>query len=75
MKSFRVLSMMRTHRRICRRVENDPNKASYTDLALTPSTEAELETLEIFSATQSAKDAVKKRRPRPVARISASAAE
>ncbi len=74
-KSFQVLSMMHTHNRICKRVENDPNKETYTDLALTPSTEEELGTLEIFSATQSAKDAVKKRRPRPVARISASAAE
>lgn len=74
-KSVRVITMMRTHKRICKRVESDPKKDTYTDLALTPSTEEELQTLEIFSATQSAKDAVKKRRPRPVARISASAAE
>ena len=74
-KAFRVVSMIRAHKRICRRVENDPNKESYTDLALTPFTEQELETLQIFSATQSAKDAVKNRRPRPQVRISASAAE
>ena len=60
---------------MCKRIENDPNKETYMDLALTPSTDVDLETLEIFSATQSAKDAVKKARPKPVAPISASAAE
>ncbi len=74
-KAFQVLSMMRTYKRICKRVENDPNKAGYMDLALTPSNDEEWETLEIFSATQSAKDAVMRRRPRPMEPIAASAAE
>jgi hypothetical protein len=74
-KWIRIWWLMRSVKRTRRRVESDPNKDAYSDLALTPSTEEELGTLEIFSATQSAMDAVQKRRPRPMAPVSASAAE
>jgi len=74
-KGVRIWSLMRTVKRLRVRVDNDPNKDAYSDLALTPSTDKDLQTFEIFSATQSAKDAVKKRRRRPIGRIPAAAAE
>jgi hypothetical protein len=74
-KGIRVYSMVRKYKSVCKSIQNDPNKENYTDLALTPSNEEELQTLEIFSATQSAKDAVTNRRPRRVPSISVAAAE
>lgn len=74
-KAIRVAAMVRKYKGVCKSIQNDPAKEQYMDLALTPPTEEELGTLEIFSATQSAKDAVKKRRPIRPTRISASAAE
>jgi hypothetical protein len=59
-KQVRRYRLARRYEAIRRRVEADPARASYRDLALTPVTEAELGELEIFSATESAKQAVAK---------------
>ena len=59
-KQLRRHRLGRQYEAIRRRVEADPARASYRDLALTPVTEAELGELEIFSATDSAKQAVAK---------------
>jgi hypothetical protein len=74
-KTARVLAMMWTYRRMRKRIDRDPDKLAYMDLALMPATERELQTLEIFSATPSARDAVAKRRPRRATPVVASAAE
>ena len=44
------------------RVERDPAKYDYTDLSLTPPDEAELDELDIFTATESGQAAVEKMR-------------
>ena len=59
-KQARLYFMARRFAAIRRRVESDPAAKSYRDLALTPVTEAETETLELYSATESAKQAVEK---------------
>jgi hypothetical protein len=59
-KTMRLLALGRTYRRVRRRVEADPAGADYRDLALTPVTEAEIDDLEIFRATDSARQAVAK---------------
>jgi hypothetical protein len=41
-----------------RRVKKDPNRYSYTDLAMTPATEDETERLELFTHSDAARDAV-----------------
>lgn len=74
-KTARVLAMMWTYRRMRKRIDRDPDKLAYMDLALMPATERELQTLEIFSATPSARDAVAKRRPGRPTPVVASAAE
>jgi Radical SAM superfamily len=63
-KNVRLVALALTYYRLCRRVEADPAKAAYRDLALTPVTDDELGELEIFSATESAKQAVEKSRRR-----------
>jgi hypothetical protein len=74
-KWLRIWSLLRTIKRLSRRVENDPSKESYTDLALTPAVDEDLDTLDIFGATESGKDAVKKYRPRVTERVPTIAAE
>ena len=59
-KTVGLLAIGRTYDRIRRRVEADPAGADYRDLALTPVTEAEIDDLEIFRATESARQAVAK---------------
>ena len=59
-KLSQYLSLMSKYRAARKRVMADPNRAHYTDLALTPVTDEETGTLEIFSATPSAKAAVEK---------------
>jgi hypothetical protein len=59
-KTVRLLALWRTYDRIRRRVEADAAAAEYRDLALTPVTEAEIDDLEIFRATESARQAVAK---------------
>jgi len=70
-KQARLLALSRQMARIRKRVESDPAAAGYKDLALTPVTEDEVEVLEIYSATESAKRAVEKARrgKAPEARI------
>src|SRR5262249_19017948 len=63
-KLARVLAVARAYRRIARRVAADPDAANYRDLALTPATAEEVGALEIFSATDSAKQAVAKEQRR-----------
>ena len=69
-KAMRLLALARTYDGIHRRVEADPAGAHYRDLALTPVTAAEIDDLEIFRATKSARQAVakatRKRALRPV---------
>ncbi len=59
-KGTRYVALWARYRAACRRVKADPNRARYTDLALTPVTDQETGTLEIFSATPSARAAVQK---------------
>jgi len=60
--------------RIRRRVEADPAASTYRDQALTPVSDDETGTLEIFNATDSAKAAVEKARRRDAHRLSHAAA-
>jgi hypothetical protein len=55
-----LLALAWRYDRIRRRVDADAATADYRDLALTPVTEAEIDDLEIFSATESARQAVAK---------------
>jgi hypothetical protein len=57
-KAFRYAKMFHDGYRVYRSVAKDPAHASYKDLAITPPSEAELETLEMFSATSGGKAAV-----------------
>jgi len=59
-KHARLLAMAHTYLGIARRVARDPDAALYRDLALTPATPDEVDQLEIFSATESARHAVEK---------------
>ena len=59
-KTARLLALGRTYNRIRKRVEADPAAAHYCDLALSPVTESEVDDLEIFRTTASAKQAVAK---------------
>ncbi|HKQ96294.1 MAG TPA: radical SAM protein [Candidatus Polarisedimenticolia bacterium] len=83
-KQTRLYFMGRRFAKIRQRVESDPAAKAYRDLALTPVTEAETETLELYSATESAKQAVEKAKrkranalplPDPATAISAAATE
>jgi hypothetical protein len=55
-----LLALAWGYDRIRRRVDADAAAAEYRDLALTPVTEAEIDDLEIFRATESVKQAVAK---------------
>ena len=48
--------------KLLRRVERDPNSASYTDLAITPPAADEMETLAMFQETSGGEAAVAKKR-------------
>ncbi len=61
-KAARFAALWLRYRWIRRRVEADPAGHAYRDLALTPVTESEVDDLEIFHATASAKQAVAKAR-------------
>jgi len=83
-KQARLYLMARRFAKIRRRVESDPAAKEYRDIALTPVTEAETETLELYSATESAVKATEKAKkkraqavpiPDPAAVISAAATE
>jgi len=59
-KSMRLILLARQYHKIRKRVEADAAGVRYRDLALTPATDDEVGRLEIFSATDSAKQAVEK---------------
>ena len=61
-KSFRFLSLYWKYYRIERRVEKDPAKREYMDLAIKPVQVEELDELEIFNVDESAKRAAEKAR-------------
>jgi hypothetical protein len=50
--------------RACRRVERDSGKQRYVDLALTPAADEDLEELDIFKSSESARSAAQKVRRR-----------
>ena len=59
-KQARLFVLARRYARMRKRIEADPAAAGYMDLALTPVTAAEVDVLEIYSATESARQAVDK---------------
>jgi len=59
-KHARLLALALRYERARRRVAADPTAATYRDQALTPVTDDETGTLEIFNATESARAAVEK---------------
>ena len=59
-----ALRIRRHFMRLAREVEKDPNSANYTDVALSPVTDNELDDLDMYTATEAAKDAVEKVRQR-----------
>src|SRR5206468_10779840 len=48
--------------RIVRRVRSDPARSTYTDIAIAPAAEADLDELKLFSATRGAEAAVARKR-------------
>jgi hypothetical protein len=54
--------------RIGRKVKNDPNRYSYTDLAIEPVVDQELDTLALFGETAGGEGAVRKKRSEDFAR-------
>ena len=60
--------------RIGRKVRNDPNRYAYTDLAIAPVAEEELDTLALFAETSGGEGAVRKKRGEDVARAKVAAA-
>jgi hypothetical protein len=61
--------------RIGRKVKNDPNRYAYTDLAIEPVVENEMDTLALFAATAGGEAAVSKKRGEDVARARVAAAQ
>jgi radical SAM superfamily enzyme YgiQ (UPF0313 family) len=57
-KHARILREVWRMRAICRRVDRDPANLGYTDLAMTPVTEDDVENLAMFTHNQGARDAV-----------------
>jgi len=53
--------MIRNAYRICNRVMRDPNKSAYSDIAISPPEEDELETLTMFTETSGGAAAVAKK--------------
>jgi hypothetical protein len=53
---------------IGRKVRNDPNRYTYTDLAIEPVVEQELDTLALFAETSGGEGAVRKKRGEDFAR-------
>ena len=68
-KTVRVVALKRDYERIQSRIEADPNKHAYTDIALTPATNDDFDELEMFSseAAHSAVDKALRKSAKPVA--------
>ena len=58
-KNARLLSHWARLELVRQRIRRDPNRRNYMDAALTPVTESETETLELFTHSEAARDAVK----------------
>jgi hypothetical protein len=52
-KHARLLRLLYSYKRIRSRVENDPGRREYTDLALTPTADEDMDELEMFSSFES----------------------
>ena len=74
-KYIRLARLALMYKRIQRRVERDPARHEYQDLAITPASDEEQDTLELFNATEAAKSAVEKYRRNRASRILKVAAE
>ena len=71
-KHARFLALYWRFARIRWRLKRDPNARDYSDIALSPVTDSELDELELFGLNEAAKVAVRKARPRrrqPVAAV------
>jgi hypothetical protein len=67
-KLGRWISLYAGLRRTYVRIKKDPRRLEYMDLALTPVTDAEIDTLELFHHTEAAEAYVaRERRPAPAA--------
>jgi hypothetical protein len=61
-KAWRYWRSYRRAARIVRKVETDPNRYAYSDLAITPVSPEELETLDLFHETAGAEAAIAKQK-------------
>ena len=59
-KTWKLVRMFKRYRRIRTRLENDPATRAYSDTALAPVAEADLNELDLFKATDSARAAAAK---------------
>ena len=66
-KHYKLGKAILKYRRIAIALKRDPAARSYNDLALTPVVDEEFDSLELFTATEAAKSAVTKARPRAAA--------
>jgi len=73
-KAARFIALARQYHKIRKRVESDSAGVHYRDLALTPVTADEVGRLEIFTATESARQAVEKSQRRKAHRLDGSTA-
>jgi hypothetical protein len=58
-----IISLLRRFNKVRKEIKADPNRRAYTDLALTPVEETDAESLDLFTATEAAKAALKKTAP------------
>jgi len=72
-KTAKVLALKRRYDRIRLRIEADPNKDAYTDIALTPATDNDFDELEMFSsdAAHTAVDKALRKSTKTVAAVAA----
>ena len=73
-KAWRYWSIYRQHKTILKECLEAPDRWSYTDLAITPPHEEELDSLELYKATRGGEMAVVKKRNEDAARQSLRAA-
>ncbi len=70
-----ILTIAWRYNRIRRRLKKDPNARNYTDVALSPVVDAEMDKLELFTSTEEAKAVVAKTRRREARRAAMVAAQ
>ena len=72
-KTAKVVALKRTYDRIRSRIEADPNKEAYTDIALMPATDNDFDELEMFSsdAAHTAVDKALRKSAKTVAAVAA----